>query len=209
MEILIPIIAALVLVTVYAFYKLSAYSKECNFRDLVAWSVSEDNHIRANLSLSAYLSNAQIRLSIPREYCISGDIEAKFMHDIIAAYQKDLTNSFFKGNLTAIKSKYVVSGEAYFMYLLYIFLSDHQCDYDFIGHNMHKERIFYKEYGSLGSTHFDATFSLSDFAVAFHKLHYITYMYCRDSRILCDFVPDWTEKNLKDILDTKQIHISR
>ena len=209
MEILVPIIVALIVVAVYGFCKLREYSRERTLRKLVAWSVAEDNHMRANLPLSAYLGNAQIRFSIPQEYRVSGDVERNYMNDILAAYQKDLMQSYFKGYLKVIKSKYVVPGEVYFMYSLYTFLSDHQCDYEFLNHNMHKERIFYKEYGSWGATHFDAIFALSDFAIVLHKMHYITCVYCRRNDILRGLVPNWNEQNLKEILDTKQIQISR
>lgn len=208
-ELLAPIIFILVFVFIFFSSKLREFYRDRSLRELVAWSVTTDDNTRCNLSLSDYIVNAQNKLSLPQEYRISGDVERNYMNDIIAAYQKDMMQSYFKGYLKVIKSKYVVPGEVYFMYSLYTFLSDHQCDYEFLNHNMHKERIFYKEYGSWGATHFDATFALSDFAIVLHKMHYITCVYCRRNDILSGIVPNWNEQNLKEILDTKQIQISR
>lgn len=208
-ELLAPIIFILVFVFIFIFSKLREFYRDRSMRELVAWSVTTDDNTRCNLSLSDYIVKAQNKLSLPQEYRISSDVERNYMNDILAAYQKDLTQSYFKGYLKMIKSKYVVPGEVYFMYSLYTFLSDHQCDYEFLKHNMHKERIFYKEYGSWGATHFDATFAVSDFAIVLHKMHYITCVYCRRNDILRGLVPNWNEQNLKEILDTKQIQISR
>ncbi len=194
------------------FFLLSICIKAYNaksLKKLVAWSVTEDNHIRCNLPLSSYIVKAQNKLSIPCEYRISGKTETWYMEEILAMYQKDLSQAYFKDQLVVIKSKYVITGEFYFMYLLYVFLSDHQYDYEFLGHDMHKEQLEYTHHGDWGGPLFNATYSLTDFALVFHKMHYITYMYCLSNEVLKDFVPEWNEENLKEILDTKQIQISR
>lgn len=196
-----------VLVAIVAFKKWHEASQERSLRTLVGWSTSSDNHIRCNLALSAYIYKAQIRLL--ENYRISGDEERKAVNEILEEYRKNLVQAYFAGKLSIPKSKYVVQGQDYFMFALYAFLSDHQCDYEFLGHDMHKERISYKSYGSAFNSGFDATYSLTDFAVVFHKMHYIAYMYCRGSEILKNYVPAWNEEKLKEILDTKQIQLSR
>ena len=208
-ELLAPIIFILVLVFIFLFSKLREFYRDRSLRELVAWSVSTDDHIRCNLSLSNYIVKAQIKLNLPKECCIVGDEEWAIAKEIIDKYKKDLMQSYFKGHAYVIKSKYAIQGETYFMFALYAFLSDHQCDYKFLEHDMHKKRISYKEYGSWGGTLFDATYAQTDFAIVFHKMHYITYMYCRGNDILKTYVPSWNEENLKEILDTKQIQISR
>lgn len=194
-----------VFVAIISFTKWHEYSQEKKLRDLVAWSAASGDGI----PLWAEVSNSQNKFKLPKEYCLAGDNEWAYVQEIIEEYKKDLMLSYFKGHLKVIKSKYVVSGEAYFMLMLYAFLSDHQCDYKFLGYDMHKERISYKSYGDSFSAGFEATYALTDFAVVFHKMHYITYMYCRGNDILRNFVPEWNEKNLKEILDTKQIQLSR
>lgn len=202
---LVPIIFILVFVFIFLFLKLKEFYRDRSLRDLVAWSVTGGDGI----PLWREISNAQIKLKLSKEYCIAGDNEWAIAKEIIDEYKKDLMQSYFKGNAYVIKSKYAIRGETYFMFALYAFLSDHQCDYKFLEQDMHKERLEYKRYGDWGGPLYDATYALTDFAVVFHKMHYITYMYCRGNDILKGFVPEWSEKNLKGILDTKQIQISR
>lgn len=204
-ELLAPIIFILVFVFIFLFSKLREFYRDKSLRELVAWSVTGGGGI----PLWSKVSNAQIKHKLSKEYCIAGDEEWDYAKEIIDEYRKDLTQSYFKGHLKVIKSKYVVQGEEYFMFARYAFLSDHQCDYKFLGHDMHIDTVSFNRYGNWGGPLYDATYSLTDFAVVFHKMHYITYMYCRGSEILKPFVPAWNEENLKEILDTKQIQISR
>ena len=177
-----------IFVAIIAFGKWHELTQDRKLRELVAWSVSTDNHNRCNLPLYAFIGNAQIKLSLPQKYRISGDVERDYTNEIITEYQKDLIQSYLKGHLKLIRSKYEVRGEDYFMFALYAFLSNRQGDYEFLGHNMRKA---------------------TDLTVVFHKMHYITYMYCRENKILKSLVPERNEKNLKEILDTKQIQVSQ
>lgn len=195
----------LVVVFYFLFSKLRELYKVKSLRDLVAWSVNGEGGI----PLWAEISNAQIKLKLPNEYCVIGDDEWEYVREILDEYRKDLMNSYFKGYLKMIKSKYVISGECYFMASLYTFLCEHQCDYEFLSHKMHKERLEYHRYGDWGGPLFDAKYEQTDFAIVFHKMHYITYMYCKEDKRLKAFVPVWNEENLKEILDTKQIQVSR
>jgi len=197
-----------------AFAKWCKLSKEQKLKELVAWSVTGDycpalGRNSYDRELRIAILNAQCDDAIAMKYRITEDTEKQYMMEIIGAYQKEISKDFFLGKLSLIKSKYAVSNEEYFMLMLYTFLSDYYCDYDFLGHDMHKERISYKSYGSTISAGFEATYTLTGFAVVFHKMHYITYMYCRKNDILRNFIPEWNEKNLKEILDTKQIQLSR
>lgn len=203
-ELLAPIIFILVFVFIFLFSKLMEFYRDRSLRELVAWSVTGG----AGIPLWSEISNAQIKHKLSKEYCIAGDEEWGYAKEIIDAYRKDLIHSYFEGHLKVIKSKYVIRGADYFMLALYAFLSDHQCDYKFLGHDMRKERLEYYRYGD-SSPLFDATYALTDFAIVFHKMHYITYIYCKTNDALRDFVPEWNEKNLKEILDTRQIQISR
>lgn len=215
MELILTVLLGIfVLAAIIAFEKWHEYTQERELRDLVSWSAIGDycpalgRHSYVRDLLIAVL-NAQFDDAIEKKHRITDEADKPYVIEIIEDYQRDIMRSYFKGQLKIIKSKYSIRGEHYFMLTLYCFLSEHQCDYEFLGHAMHKERIAYKSYGESLSAGFDATYSLTDFAVVFHKMHYITYMYCRGNKILKDFVPDWKEKNLKEILDTKQIQISR
>lgn len=203
-ELITSLTLLLVVIFYFLFLKLRELHKVNSIRNLVAWSVvrSRPNELLIyahDLPLWSYISNAQIGFNLPHKYRITGDEEWGYAKEILEEYQKDLTQSYFKGHLKMIKSKYVVRNEDYFMLALYSFLSEHQCDYEFLGHGMHSDRF---------NTDSLTTYAQTDFATALHKMHYITYMYCRGNDILRDFVPEWNEKNLKEILDTKQIQIS-
>ena len=193
------------LVAIISFVKWHEYAQAQKLRDLVSWSAIGD--YSPALGRNSYVREllftvlkAQRNEYIDEKYRIDEE-EKQYVIEIIEDYQRDIMRSYFKGHLTMIKSKYVISGEDYFMLMLYSFLSDHQCDYDFLGHGMHKERIHSESYGS--------TYALTDFAVAFHKVYYIAYMYCRRKDTLRKFVPGWNENNIKEILDTNQIQLSQ
>ena len=201
-----------IFVAIIAFRKWHELSLQQELKNLVVWSAICDHPFRAvsghDLPLWSYISNAQIEFQLPQDYRITGDDEWCFAKEILEEYQTNLIRSYLIGNLKLIKSKYAIRGEDYFMLMLYAFLSDHQCDDKFLNHEMHKERVSYKSYGSTFSAGFDATYALTDFAVVLHKMHYITYMYCIENKVLKPFVPEWNEKNLKKILDTNQIQLS-
>ena len=163
-----------------------------------------------SLPLYSYIANAQIKLNIPSEYKIGGTNEWDIVKNILTEFQKELIQDYFNSNLKIVKSKYVIPGEHYFMFALTSFLEDHQCDYDFQGNNMRKEQLSYKRYGDWGGPCYDATYSLTDFALVYHKLYYITYLFCKRSEIFNPKgVAFQNSESIKSILDTKQIQISR
>lgn len=208
---LVVVIIVLIIVIIYAFWRLKQYAEVQKLHNLVVWCIiTKMDTFSHSMPLWSYISNAQIKLSIPEKYRISGEAEWKTVKDILAEFQKDLSKEYFCGNLKIPKSKYVIPGEDYFMFALQSFLGEHQCDYEFLGHDMHKERISYKEYGSWGALHFDASYALSDFAIVYHKLYFVAYSFCENSKV---FNPKGTAyrntKDIKDIIDTKQIDISR
>ena len=212
--IVILLISSLALMIWIAFTKWRELYQERELRNLVAWNIIPYQEFAEvsghDFPLRSYISNAQIKFQLPQEYRISGDEEWSFADDIISEYQKDLTLAYFQRKLKKPKSKYIIDSDHYFMYALCSFLHDHQCEYKFLGHNMHGKRIEYKEYGSWGGTLFDATYSLSEFAVVYHKLYYITYLFCKASKFAN---PDGNfykhEDSIKNILDSKQIQLSR
>ena len=120
----------------------------------------------------------------------------------------DVARKYFLDQLSLIKSKYAASGEDYFMAAFYNFLTEHQCYHEVVGHAMQKERIAYKDYG-YGCD--DATYLLSDFGLLYHKLLYITFCYCKNSRVINHkkqlAFGEQRENGIKAILDTKQLGV--
>lgn len=140
-----------------------------NLKEWVTWSVHESDGARWNIPLWAHLKNAQLHSNVSEQYRIAGDEEWQTAKDIIEIYQKNLTKSYFENRLWALKSIYGISGKDYFMFMLYVYL----CEHEVSGHN-----------------------------VVLHKMHYITYMYCKESLILQKNVPAWNESRLKEIVDS-------
>lgn len=204
-----------IFISFVAFLKWREYSQERKLRDLVSWSALGDycpvfgSHSFVREPIIAVL-NAQYNDSVDHKYRIIEESEKQFLGEIIEEYQKDIMRSYFKGHMKLIKSKYVVNGEDYFLISLCGFLKEHQCDEKFLGHDMRKERLEYKRYGDWGGPCYDATYAITDFAVVFNKLYYITYLHCKNSKIANPSGNDfYNDKFIKEILDTRQIQISR
>lgn len=129
---------------------------------------------------------------------------------ILSSFQKQLTQEYFLNILRLPKTKYEIDGKTYFMGTLLNYLQEHQCDSVFIGNNMHEKRIEYKEYGTWGKKLYDATYIITDFSVILHKLYYITYIFCKNSKI---FNPNgnlfYNEHAIENIIDSGQISISQ
>ena len=142
----IVISIVLVCILIYVIIKKSIENaKEKKLKDVVAWCVTDNsNTFRCNIHLWEYISNAQIKLKFLQEYRISTDEEWVLAKDIIKAFQKDIAQMFFSNKLSIPTSKYVIPNETYFMYLLQGYCEEHQCDYEFLGYDMHKETLSHK-----------------------------------------------------------------
>ena len=199
------IFAAYFIISIVSINKWIEYSKVRKLKENVSWCV-----VSHDMPLWIYLSNTQIEYDIPIQYRIDSDAEWDFVRKILDEYVFDLTKSFFRGELKLFNDIRTMNGESYFMLSLNSFLSEHECDFSFLNQDMHEKRISYKEYGRWGGVLFDATYSITDFSVAYHKMLYISYLFCKNSKYLN---PDgdkyYNEKYIEEILDKKQIQISR
>ena len=194
------VLTILIIALIFMISKLREYYSEKKLRELVSWSIIGDYRFA--------IANAQYKYGIKKEYCITEETEKEYMWEIIAEFQKEMARSYFKGELKTVKSKYAIWGEHYFMYSLQYFLGKHQCDYEFLGHYMHEERISYKEYSGDG---YESTYTLTDFAVVYHKMYYISHVFCRNCKPIIEsnmVLPFDNAKNIEKILNTKQIEIS-
>ncbi len=213
-EIIVPVVCILAIAIIFMISKLHELYKERQLKKLVSWifvnsPLSASGH---DFPLEDYIFNAQYKFEIKKEFCISKELELDFVKEILEEFKKDMFQSYFADNLKTVKSKYVISGEHYFMSSLQRFLQKHQCDHHFLNYDMHKETIAYKEYGSWGGKLFDATYALTDFAITYHKMLYIAHTFCKNCKPLAEsnlslLFDD--EKDLEKILNTKQIKISR
>lgn len=205
------VIGILVVVIFFTIDRTIKYYKQKELFNLVAWSVIGDYD--PVLSRYSYINDlifsirrAQSGDSIPAQYKIVEDEDFKLVREIVEEYQDYITKLYFRDKLNLFKSKYVVSETDYFMTMFHDFLSENSAKSEFLGHDMYSERIDFKSYEGAG---YSAKYAMSDFGILFYKLYYITYMYCKESLVLQNRVAGWAEKNIKDVLDTKEIDILR
>lgn len=195
----------------YCIYKLYLYKQQLKLQYLVAWSVtthcSSAPSIRPGLDLIDYIHRAQMNLKIPSCYCFTQQSELDFVDLLLKEYQRSITQAFFNHSLQLPKYKKSLSGEQFFMYMLYMTLNQHQCDSYYLNHAMHTKRLSYIEGGLWGVQNYDATYLLSDFALTYYKLYYVVSLFCQNDPLLSQnkvFVdPDSIKKNI----DSKQISI--
>lgn len=187
------IIGILVFVLIGCISKLLQYMNAEQLRESVAWCVSSNNKMRCNLSLIDYIHNKQLQLSLPNEYRLTLQTscsEEQFVNIILADYQRELSESYFAGNLTPLKSKYVLVGEPYFWISLQRYLcnkEDHL--YDLCGKNL----ICYSNNKK----------SLTVDGIAFYKLLYIAYL--ANKEIGYEPPYTWAMDNAKRFIDTGEI----
>lgn len=210
----------LVLIVLYLWGRVRSHRESELLYKFVAWCVSKDDLVyRCNLSLLHYVHNAQISLKISDSHSIRGDIERGYAKSILDGFTSYLCESYFchkinRDNLRKLGKWEKIDGYFieihFFMFQLYNYLSSHQCDSHFLGQDMHCKTLSRKDYGMWGGPLYDATYELTDFAVVFHKMLYISYMFCKNSSIYADVISKYaTEQSYIDVINTKQISISR
>ena len=139
----------------------------------VKWCISYDSfdNTEADLNMRNHILRLQHKLSVGESYRITKD-ESDIIVDILHSFQQDLIQRYFNDSLTS--SKYIE--EVFFTIALMEFLEKHQCEKTFNGNTMHTMEN-YKSYGTWGVTSFSATLVLTDYAVTYYKLLYITQLY--------------------------------
>ena len=206
----------LAIISAIVFFKLRELFRLKRTKKLVAWAVLGDYDAIVGpksytQALWSDIKNAQYTFKLSKEYSIIEENDVILCHDIIREYQNHMAKRYFLDTLPNYQTKKRLSSKDYFMATLYDFLSDHQCDHEFIGHIMCEKRLKYIEYGTWGVTNYDATYALSDFAIIYHKLLYITFCYCKNCLA---FNPEkdstWREtreNSLKNAITKKQLDV--
>ena len=202
-----------IFVAIIAFSKWRELTIGRKLYNLVAWSVTTDfigsGSVRPGLDLIDYIGNVAYAHKLPDRYKITDEKEREIAKDILKEYQRFLTQEYFSRKLSCPKTKYTDYGEHFFFANLFDFLSSHQCDYTFIGNDMHDELLSRKQYGKSYTSDSESTYKLSAFGIVFHKLLYISYLFCKESPIYKNLVPSWRKpESFTDPLDSMQITIS-
>ena len=207
MDILVYVLIVALIYFVERYFKLS---KQQKLFDLVAWCASSSYGIDCVRSdpLRTCISRAQRELNISPSYRIDSKDDWQLVQEILCEYQRDLSNRYFNKLLdpNALKGKLPVRDEDYFMFSLYCFLDDHQCDSTFLGHEMREQILDYTRHSPMC---YDATYSLSDFALVYTKLYYIVYLSCKSSKVINPTGNRFGNlDHIKETIDTKQLSVS-
>lgn len=191
-------ISIYILLSFLAFYKWYQYSKDKKIRDLVSYSAIGDycpvigcySYIN---DLIFHVKNALFDDDIDKQYRLSEGKEEKYLREIVEAYQIDIMRSYFQGVNTLIKSKYSKDKNVYFLIMLHDYLAAHSDDFEFLNRNM-------RNYDGI----------LSDFGIAYYKIYYATFIYCKKSIFTnpsrSQSWYSWEENGIKDALNSSIIH---
>ena len=194
----------LLLAFVLAFcgYRLYLSSLDNTLRYLVSWCAAESSMSgRCNLSLWAYVCNAQIEKKLPKQYALTSE-ERDDAELILKAYQKDLSERYFAGCIKPNRAYSRLRGQDYFMLTLRDYLHEHECDL-YMGERVKYNLISRKDYGSWGGQLYDAEYELTIFGRVYHKLMFIAELYSAEGPVSIYI------KDGHTVLDSNRIQISR
>lgn len=169
-------------------------------------SISSEDQ-RCDLKLRNAILRLQEELSITKEYRIVED-EFDFVIDIIHCYQNDLAQKYFNGFALNYRN---LSEEEYYIVTFNAFLERHECERTLNDNEMYLTKE-YKSYGSWGAPLFDAKYDLTDFAVTYHKLYYITQFKCiklHGKPISNNSVANLRLEASKKAITTREIEVSK
>lgn len=183
----ITILAIFIYFLIFSIPKLSSLKKEKQLKDLVAWCVTEDNSIRYNFSLYAYLHNVQSKLNIEEKYRLNREKEGVQAEYILNDFQHALIQGYFRGAIPPQKSKYAIEGEDFFMMSLFMYLSN-KCD----------------EY-SIGNMYIKDCGKYTDFGIVIIKMYHIAFLYCKNSQVYRSNIPGWlTSEGITSMIDHRE-----
>lgn len=192
--------------------KSNEYISIMSTKNAVAWCCTISNDIfRRNMTLRNVIKNAQIELTIMDECQIAGDEEWETVEKIIKGFQIETVQDYFCDLivLPTVKNSTHLN-KVYFMYLLLRYIEKHEMDQLFLGNYMFARTIDRKDYGRWGAQLYDATYELSDFAIALQKLHYICYMYCKRSIVIDQEKAGWDDyHSIEETIKSRVVSLMR
>ncbi len=187
------IIIVFILFLIFLLYLLRKHYNNKRLKELSAWILTKNPYNRTyNLSLTGYIMKKfQIELCIPEKYRVTPN-EKETAELIVSAFREYFSELCLNNSVTSPEAVSKISEEKFFIYHFDCYLEKHSCDHRFIDNEMFEKLISQEGTYNLGSF----TYSLTDFALVFFKLNYITSTYLNDSKNM---------KNIADIIDKQQI----
>lgn len=196
-----------IILAIYTIYLISKQRNNDYQRGYVKFCTNSDNEF-----LIRYIMQAQKCASIPKKYFIDS-CDDKNVDIILSKFKDDLKNRYFNGATIDPKKnrREFIREEDFFMYSLFRFLVHNSAKSEFYGNKMQEKRISYTEYGSWGAKHFDATYTITNFAVSLLKLELITCEYCKSKESLAgnEEIFDINTDVIKKDIETKTISTYR
>lgn len=167
------IIVILLFGIVFLSQKTYEYYKANNLFEKAKWCVSytQPYERTSEIKLRDTILHLQRKLSLGEKYLIT-ESELDIVSGILQSFQQDLIQKYFNGLLSNCK----FSNADFFIIKLNEFLKKNQCEDSFNGNEMHAEVKNYKSYGTWGMTSFSATYVLTDYAITYYKVLYITQL---------------------------------
>lgn len=213
---IIALVSLGIAMLIWFFRTYQKLKDEEKLKDLVAWIVCKDDHIRYNIPLWAHINDAQLHCNVPKKHRISWDEEREYVNEILSVFREHISQSFFRGeisykrifDLTLPTSS--TEKKEFFIFRLFCFLSENHTNSHVWSQELYAKQLSYKSYGMWGGPLYDAVYELSDFGRTVQKLYYITFLACKASVIYKKNIAGWlTPEYFTEVLDRNQIHISR
>lgn len=139
------------------------------------------------------------------EYWLRGKEQLTFADAIFLAFREDMITTYFYGKLKTTKKITRLTPEDYFFYCFLLFLHQHNTDIYFCNKKMY-ELISQTNYGGYGA--YDATYSLTDYGLAYQKVYYVTALYCENNKYIKELLNHNVSGGIKKCIDKQEIEIS-
>ena len=211
MDIEFVIIFIMLLIALIATLKKKSELNE--YKENAAWLICKQRDFTVGEREYDYLSyvlSAQKQTKLNEKYHIKTEEEKEMAREILDEFRDEIIFQYFYGKLSFPKNEKLsklkyrpFSNEDLLIINLEDFLSENSGK-SYIGNNkMHEKSLYKYENGS----HFgDYQYQLSDFGIVFFKLHYITNLYCQQSKTI--FRLNYID-SIKKNLDTQEIWLHR
>lgn len=162
------IIVFLLLAVIFLLYR--QFKRHFLFEQ-VKWCVSSDSMC----NMRDKMLSLQRELDLDDKYRITSD-EANVVAEILESYRKDLVRKYFDGVLSNCRFVEDVSFVIALNDYLEMMKLEIERGREFNGHEMYTIKG-YQSHSSCGEEQFTRTYALSDYAVTFCKLYYISQLY--------------------------------
>lgn len=196
----------LFIVAIIVIPKLIQSNRDETLKKQVAWTTTTSNSWDSPraLELWQYVYNIQNRYVSDNKYRISSKEEWEMAKNIIEKCRAELSADFSQNRVHSTQSTAALTPEEYFVFSLSYFLSQHKTKTSLDGKILYNEidRKNFKDGGV------DISYDITNFGIVFHKLRYITSLYCLDHPRIKAMIGYMDPESSKKTIDSKTYKIS-